>query len=52
MAVKIEMDMPETCWECRFCLHLYTETYCVLLEKNVSTIKDKPRDCPLKEIKE
>ena len=59
MAVKIEMDMPKNCRECRFCRYdnKYEEYYCYAIlvpiditEKVYEYIRQT--HCPLQEVKE
>ena len=59
MAIKIEMDMPKSCRECRFCRYdcMYKEYYCyaTLIPFDVTeSVYEHIRrtQCPLQEIKE
>lgn len=45
------MDMPESCFECNFCVELAAHDRCVAAGKSIFTIK-KPDWCPLKELPE
>ena len=62
MAVKINIDMPKSCWQCLFGLNDYAreETMCHLIFKLRNDVWDIPEsvkkgekctDCPLKECK-
>lgn len=56
MTVKIEMDMPKSCLECRFA-YVYHTTFsgdilmCPYLGRGVSS-KERESSCPLQEVKE
>ncbi len=60
MSIKIDMDMPKNCLECKFCawLELDTEHLCQLTQRPLVDVvtniyKDKRHPlCPLKEVKE
>ena len=53
MPVKIEMDMPKCCAECRFQLsdNRYGEMYCAITSSDADYECERPINCPLKEIK-
>lgn len=52
MAVKIEMDMPKSCWDCPLQIGTHMEEQCCI--SRCSTWKNNSKRherCPLKEIK-
>ena len=63
MAVKIDMEMPKSCYSCRFCeadnelLRAYCyakfkHPFTIALTKDISEFKQRPSWCPLQEVKE
>lgn len=55
MTVKINMEMPKSCAECRFCLfQIDLNMYCSALRKCFHGTDDSIRmkECPLQEAKE
>lgn len=58
MAVRIEnMDMPKSCIECPFLDYgsvcaVDNELCSELLDFDMMDLEERPKDCPLKEIKE
>jgi len=52
--IKIDMEMPENCEDCRFLLHISNNATCyasVALQE-IDDIEIKPVWCPLIEVKE
>lgn len=48
MPVKIEMEMPKSCWGCK----LYYRESCILDDTLLCEDDNRPRKCPLQEVKE
>ena len=53
MAVKIEMEMPCNCWDCKIAVASNGSCFCPLIG---AVVIDNPRmrdsECPLQEVKE
>lgn len=52
MSVKIEMEMPNYCSECKFCIYEPPHPYCALTNSQTSLDNTRPSWCPLQEVKE
>jgi hypothetical protein len=56
MAVKIEMEMPKSCRECKFYEFIssdYTKVYCPVIGYWTHSKKgERSLECPLQEVKE
>lgn len=57
MTIKIDMEMPKSCRECKLYKFLYKEFWprpievCCFTEKEISET-ERPNTCPLQEVKE
>lgn len=54
MPVQIDMDMPKSCEECRFCIYEPPSPFCAVTNYIVLTTDNvsKMEWCPLQEVKE
>lgn len=52
MAVKIEMEMPKNCDECKLRIDEPPHSYCALTNSWPSIDNTRPSWCPLQEVKE
>lgn len=51
--IKIEMDLPKSCRECKFCnINMIDGRWCVITQSSVHDNKIRCQDCPLIEIVE
>ena len=54
MSIKIDIEMPKSCEECRFCIYEPPSPFCAVTDCIVLTTDNvsKMEWCPLKEVKE
>lgn len=53
--VMLEMEMPKSCSECRFCIYINSGTslHCKVKQKEIPLKMDaRSTECPLQEVKE
>lgn len=52
--IKIDMEMPESCFDCMFCSEPWSEYECSADNTGnvIDDVQDRPYWCPLIEVKE
>lgn len=53
--VMVNMEMPKSCSECRFCIYINSgiSLYCKVKQKEIPLKKDaRSNECPLRKVKE